>query len=244
MSNIDRLRVGGTDYDIQSVVKVYNTIADMNADIANIPNGATVFVKENSPSGLEGDDELDPTSSNWVKNSALAEAVVTFGDGSSTPSIPDSELRHSDMSNTQVNDVNKVPTSALLYQMNSDLASVLPSYVEASGTTYSALFNAIGLLIDMSKMTPKASLVVADGGNFNTVTVYNCIGYTTRYAIFQGTSISNDWTSYYINRILVDKQGTSSLYINAKTTTAGAVTISDYSSTALSANSKGRLYYN
>lgn len=125
MSNIDRLRVDGTDYDIQSVVKVYNTIADMNADIANIPNGATVFVKENSPSGLEGDDELDPTSSNWVKNSALAEVVVTVEDGSSTPSIPDSELRHSDMSNTQVNDVNKVPTSALVYQMNSDLASKL-----------------------------------------------------------------------------------------------------------------------
>lgn len=78
MSNIDRLRVGGTDYDIQSVVKVYNTIADMNADIANIPNGATVFVKENSPSGLEGDDELDPTSSNWVKNSAIAEAISTL----------------------------------------------------------------------------------------------------------------------------------------------------------------------
>lgn len=78
MSNIDRLRVGGTDYDIQSVVKVYDTIADMNADIANIPNGATVFVKENSPSGLEGDDELDPTSSNWVKNSAIAEAISTL----------------------------------------------------------------------------------------------------------------------------------------------------------------------
>lgn len=78
MSNIDRLRVDGTDYDIQSVVKVYDTIADMNADIANIPNGATVFVKENSPSGLEGDDELDPTSSNWVKNSAIAEAISTL----------------------------------------------------------------------------------------------------------------------------------------------------------------------
>lgn len=136
MSNIDRLRVGGTDYDIQSVVKVYNTIADMNADIANIPNGATVFVKENSPSGLEGDDELDPTSSNWVKNYALAEVVVTVEDGSSTPSIPDSELRHSDMSNTQVNDVNKVPTSALLYQMNSELAAQQNFYNTVKIGTY------------------------------------------------------------------------------------------------------------
>ena len=141
MSNIDRLRVGGTDYDIQSVVKVYNTIADMNADIANIPNGATVFVKENSPSGLEGDDELDPTSSNWVKNSALAEVVVTVEDGSSTPSIPDSELRHSDMSNTQVNDVNKVPTSALLYQMNSDLSNINRVVLTSSGSDYTIYSN-------------------------------------------------------------------------------------------------------
>ena len=167
MSNIDRLRVGGTDYDIQSVVKVYDTIADMNADIANIPNGATVFVKENSPSGLEGDDELDPTSSNWVKNSALAEVVVTVEDGSSTPSIPDSELRHSDMSNTQVNDVNKVPTSALLYQMNSDLTNIITLKTKTESLTTS---NYGWLLFPYDKIILGASYIPS-GSNYNSVVI-------------------------------------------------------------------------
>ena len=233
MSNIDKVRVGNTDYPIEGFCKVYDTLAQMQADIANIPSGCMVYCKENSPSGMAGDSSLDTTSQNWVKNSVVATAINTIntkavvkGSGSSTPSISDRELRQSDISTTPINNDNKVASASCVYNIGRN-------YVEVTGNgskTYATLLAELNALIDSSKVTPYS--MFTDGNNICPVSI-TTNGYFASLVLSE--SSKSTVRTYFI-------LSASSAIHNWSITTSGN-SYSNLSSSVVPNNHKLRFYY-
>ena len=170
----------------------FDTVVDMNTAIQNgdVPAGAVIYCKQETPGGVSGDSALDPNSTNWVQNSAITAAMNGKASTSALQTVSDNLGSPSSASSVTGDDAfSKINT------LNSDLVEQTGTVAAVVGSVANAFVRKRNHIVDFRLTLSGVTITSGQVGAWLHIATLNT-AYKPKVMSVQTMAINGDNATY------------------------------------------------